>query len=710
MVTEWGSSSKRILLASVPCLLALCGFTHAAQIDIPCPSTCRDFGTAVAVLPNGNIVATDPAGSISGVGAVYLFSSEGELISTLTGSSFNDHVGNDGIVVLTNGNFVVASSDWNGFAGAVTWVNGATGLSGVVSPSNSLVGATTNDQVGSGSITPLSNGNYVVATPNWNNGTATQAGAVTFANGTTGTTGVISASNSLVGTTTNDQIGSSGVTALSNGNYVVASPNWNNGATTKAGAATWANGTTGISGAISAVNSLVGTTTNDQVGYAVAALNNGNYVVESSQWNNGMVAQAGAATWASGTTGKSGAVSASNSLVGTTGGDHIGPVMPLSNGNFVVYSPFWNNGTVTQAGAATWANGITGITGAVSASNSLVGTTAYDQVGYDVTALANGNYVVTSRNWNNGTPGSNVGAATWGNGSTGIKGAVSVINSLVGTTASDQVGMGVTPLKNGNYIVESPNWNNGAATRAGAATFANGATGTTGIVSASNSLVGTTKFDQVTSEGVTALTNGNYVVDSPDWDNGTVPNVGAVTWGDGATGIAGAVSTSNSLVGSATGSIGAYGVAALRNGNYIVESPFWSNGTANQVGASTWANGAIGMTGTVSASNSLVGATTSDCVGMYAFVQSDGNYVIQSPFWTNGATSQAGAVTLASDRFRQAATIQGWNSVIGTAALWGLSMTIAYNSTLHQLVVGRPGDNIVSLFTMDQIFADGFEP
>jgi hypothetical protein len=50
---------------------------------------------------------------------------------------------------------------------------------------------------------------------------------------------------------------------------------------------------------------------------------------------------------------------------------------------------------------------------------------------------------------------------------------------------------------------------------------------------------------------VTALTNGNYVVRSPIWDNGSVVNAGAVTWGDGATGVTGLVSVFNSLLGEA---------------------------------------------------------------------------------------------------------------------------------------------------------------
>ncbi len=62
--------------------------------------------------------------------------------------------------------------------------------------------------------------------------------------------------------------------------------------------------------------------------------------------------------------------------------------------------------------------------------------------------------------------------------------------------------------------------------------------------------------DEVT---VTALTNGNFVVNSPDWGGG----LGAVTWGSGTTGICGTVSAANSLVGSTpfdhVGSLGGSG-------------------------------------------------------------------------------------------------------------------------------------------------------
>ena len=149
---------------------------HAADLDIVGPAGSVKFGTHVVVLPNGNIVVADPSGPVANIGAVYVYSPNGSLISTLTGGSSGDLVGIGGIQVLPNGNFLVNSSRWRNpataaaNAGAVTWVNGTTGLSGVVSESNSLVGTQSLDSIGNRNATVLSNGNFVVRASEWNNG------------------------------------------------------------------------------------------------------------------------------------------------------------------------------------------------------------------------------------------------------------------------------------------------------------------------------------------------------------------------------------------------------------------------------------------------------------------------------------------------------------------------------------------------------------
>ena len=344
-----------------------------------------------------------------------------------------------------------------------------------------------------------------------------------------------------------------------------------------AGAVTWGNGMTGISGIVSSLNSAVGSTANDLVGLIHIV------IVPNQEFRD------------------------------------IPSVVPLANGNYVVGSPLWDNGSAVDAGAVTWGNGTTGIAGAVSQANSIVGNKTNDSVGITLSvALTNGNYVAISPNWSNGLV-TSVGAVTWGNGGTGITGLVSQANSLVGSKTSDEAGSGgVTALNNGNYVVSSPFWSNGATQNVGAVTWSNGGTGITGMVSQANSLVGSKTSDEAGSGGVTALNNGNYVVSSPFWSNGATQNVGAVTWSNGATGIIGAVSQANSLVGGETSDeVGAFGATALTNGNYVVRSPFWNNGAIQSVGAVTWGNGATGIIGTVSQANSLVSSKTSDEVGAF---------------------------------------------------------------------------------------------
>ena len=524
---------------------------------------------------------------------------------------------------------MVSSVNWdNGIrndVGAATWGNGSTGVSGIVSSVNSLVGSTNSDNVGQ-KVTALSNGNYVVGSPNWDNGLVVDAGAATWGNGSTGTSGVVSVTNSLVGSSLQDRVSSSGITALSNGNYVVGSQSWtlNSGSIfSGAGAATWGNGSIGTRGVISSGNSLIGSSTGDAVGANVTALLiNGNYVVGSSNWSGNR----GAVTWGNGNGSTFGTVSSTNSLVGSISGDRVGStdfgsgITALSNGNYVVASSRWNNtSSISLTGAVTWGNGSTGITGTIDSSNSLVGSQFNDRVGNDgITILTNGNYVVRSAGWN-GTS-TALGAATWGSGATGVQGIVSASNSLVGTNAFDWVGRsGVTALSNGNYVVSSNQWNQNR----GAATWGNGATGITGTINGSNSLIGSNINDFVggnsnigsSGNGITALTNGNYVVSSSLWNNGSLLGAGAVTWGNGLSGITGIVSTSNSLTGAkANDNVGGGGITALSQGNYVISSPNWDNGIIADAGAATWGNGTTAITGAISSTNSLVGTKVGDLV------------------------------------------------------------------------------------------------
>lgn len=713
-------------------LVALLLFPHSVfahtiyTTDIPGPAGSGNFGSFVLVLSNGNIAVADPGYDLPNavdVGAVFLYKRDSlELISVLTGSSTGDAIGSGGgwdienatyrtkpLYDLGNGSFVVVSPNWHNRRGAITQIRSDTGLSGVISLSNSLVGSSEycpdisicsqnpGDYLGGGFLQVLSNGNYIVGSPTWNY----QMGAATFVNGVTGLTGEVSETNSLVGIRQWDYVGNA-ITLLANGNYVLPSGY-------EKGAVTWGSATSGHPvGVATAANSLIGTE-GSTIENFIVPLTNGNYVVVSPFWSNGQTQEVGAVTWGNGQTGTTGVVSVANSLVGARASDQIGReggysvsgpyavpgVIPLTNGNYVVISPYVDTAARTDVGAVTLGNGTTGTTGLVSAANSLVGSRDMDYAGYaGVVALKNGNYVVLSPLWDNGSE-SDAGAVTWGNGATGVKGSISASNSLVGSAPGDMVGHtgtsagigsgGVAPLPNGNYVVLSPKW---AGSR-GAATWANGTTGITGTISESNSLIADTNshsfgyYPQPSSYGnhgrrnVTILSNGNYVIASPYWYHPDLGQVGAITWGNGAVGTSGIVSTTNSLVGSTWDDrIGeldfenpSVGVFPLTNGKYVVTSPSWDNGGEVDAGAVICVDGSTAATGVVTTTNTIHGMTANDKIGIQgATVLANGNYVISSPNWSNPAgETMVGAVTWGKGDCTTLGGISVANSWVGLA-------------------------------------------
>ena len=206
---------------------------------------------------------------------------------------------------------------------------------------NSLVGSSEYDSVGLFAVTALSNGNYVVSSPEWDQGLLYDVGAVTFGDGMTGVIGEISVANSLVGSSEYDYVGIDGITELSNGNFVISSSEWANGLATEAGAGDVRKRDDGwlVSGVVSAANSLVGSKTDDYVGYndsgvsAVTALSNGNYVVSSPGWDNSTETDAGCGDiwrWYDGRDrGRSREPTASSGIPAVTGWDSLNTISLL---------------------------------------------------------------------------------------------------------------------------------------------------------------------------------------------------------------------------------------------------------------------------------------------------------------------------------------------------------------------------------------------
>jgi Repeat of unknown function (DUF5650) len=707
-----------VLALALLTLAVISNPAHTGQIDILGQPESVAFGEQVVVLQNGNIVVCDPARGPSNTGAVYVYGATGNLISTLVGSGPESAIGSGGITKLANGSFIVSSPDWDApgavNAGAVTLVNGEIGLNATVSASNSLVGSTLDDRVGaSGDVSALANGHYLVRSSSWDNAAIVNAGAVTWGDGSLGVRGTISAQNSLVGTRTDDAVGDGGITLLSNGHFVVSSNTWDHGEVLDTGAVTWVNAATGLIGPITPANSLIGRAANDFLGSAgVHALRNGHYVISSSSIDTATAVNVGAVTWANGSTGLSGIFSAANSLLGTKAFDRVGEgIVALSNDHYVIQSPNWDFGALANVGAVTWANGNAPLSGEVSAANSLIGSSSNDRIGSSVTALSNGNFVVASPNWDNAGV-ADIGAVRWADGSAAPSGQITATEALTGSQAGDKVGLnGATALSNGNYVISSPFWKNAGIARAGAATWANGSALASGRVSVTNSLVGSSLDDQVGS--AIALGNGHYVVRASSWNRGSMLDAGAIVWANGSTGISGEITLSNALLGAhANDSLGSNGVLALSNGNFVVSSPVWDSAAFADAGAATWGNGASGINGEVSSANSLLGAEATERVssgGLHGF--SDGSYAVASAHRANAGVLNAGAVSVSAINMPLLGAISAANSVLGSSANEGFALSIDYDASRVQVVVGRPISHRVSLYSLDTIteFANGFE-
>ena len=111
------------------------------------------------------------------------------------------------------------------------------------------------------------------------------------------------------------------------------------------------------------------------------------------------------------------------------------------------------------------------------------------------------------------------------------------------------------------------------------------------------------------ASGVTALSNGNYVVLSPCWDNGPAADAGAVTWGDGTSGVTGTVTADQQPGGQHRPMIWSAGRDCAEQRQLCGQQSYWNNGAVAAAGAVTWGDGTSGVTGTVSVANSLVGAS-----------------------------------------------------------------------------------------------------
>ncbi|MGE0860165.1 MAG: filamentous hemagglutinin N-terminal domain-containing protein, partial [Gammaproteobacteria bacterium] len=658
-----------------------------------------DIGGGGIFATSSHLVIMSPDFGGTDLGAITIASLGGvptgfvDASNSLLGDTTGDRIGS-GVVSRPNGEnqFIFNSPEWHSNTGAITYVDldvgnlaNDTDFVGVVSSSNSLVGSTPGDNVGDFGLELNMTGDRVlIRNPDWN----AARGAVTYLNlntglfgGTGGTlAGVLDETNSLVGRTAGDAVGSAGSEMWFGNNgtyYVIFSPLADNSTTlpsptVDAGAVTITDIDAGVKGFVDDNTvSLVGTNTNDRVGLGgdYQFLTGSQLLLENSQWN----ANRGAMTFIDLDTQMNftGDISATNSLVGATAGDNVGSsgITFMNNNGYAVRSPNWNNGgSIANAGAITWGNRSTGVVGVVGIGNSLVGSHVGDFVGssgpVDRTSTI---YTVTSNNWDGGKS-----ALTIFDINQGLPtGEIDATNSLLGSTASDAIGSGGISFFNVNgqtsVVVRSFNWDNGAATNAGAITVSS-APGVmpVGVVGAANSLVGSRTNDQVGINGIFTVGSGattRLVVVSQNWDNGaSAADAGAITTFRLVNPTTGAITSTNSLVGSNAGDRIGFNFRNLSSGLLAFSAPNWNSGR----GAITFWNQASNLTGVVGPGNSLVGAASGDALNVNDFSRmtdfGNGNQILFSNF------GGAGSWTFIKGTTPPRGVIGASNSLVGTRA------------------------------------------
>jgi filamentous hemagglutinin family protein len=488
-------------------------------------------GYFITALPNGNYVFANPGADINGIvdaGTVILANGNtGTEINRISGTNTNDSFGSRNnftlgrqpldryrVVALPDGNFVFGSprADIGGVvdAGTVILANGSTG-----EEINRISGINANDRFGSGSITALTNGNFVFGNFWADINGIVDAGTVILANGNTGTE-----ISRISGTFPNDGFGGiflttldvigirrgSDITALPNGNYVFGNPNANINGISGAGTVILANGSTGAE-----ISRISGVNANDAFGSdVITALPNSNYVFGNPRANNFL----GTVILANGSTGAE-----ISRISGVNANDAFGtgPITALPNGNYVFANGYADINGMVNAGTVILANGTTG-----AEISRISGANAYDFFGgisqyssvvlpgryfglvpYSaITPLLNGNYVFSNFSADiNGVV--NAGTVILADGTTGTE-----ISRLLGTLTFGGRGVPVA-LPNGNYVVVSSYADINGIDDAGTVILVNGTTGTE-----ISSISGTNTGDLFGFDGVTPLSNSNYVVAS----------------------------------------------------------------------------------------------------------------------------------------------------------------------------------------------------
>ncbi|MFQ3229889.1 WD40 repeat domain-containing protein [Reinekea sp.] len=423
--------------------------------------------SSITALSNNYYVvasADEDVNGIANAGSVRLMNGNTgiQIGSIIAGNTTNDSLGFDSVTELPNGNYVIASAydDENGIvdAGSVRLVDGLTGEQ----IGSMLTGDALADRLGGSSITALPNGHYVIASRRDDENGVVDAGSVRLVNGSTGE----QIGNALVGNVEGDAIGASGVTALPNSNYVVASSSDDENGVVNAGSVRLFDGSTGEQ----IGNAISGDVENDYLGASgVTALPNGNYVVASRYDDENGVVDAGSVRLVNGSTG----IQIGSTLAGDTEDDYLGfsDIIALPNNHYVIASAYEDENGIVNAGTVRLVDGNTGL----QIGSALAGDVTDDRFGFGgVTLLSNGHYVIASTEYDDENGITDAGSVRLVDGDSGLQ----IGSTLAGDDDFDNLGFsGITALPNGNYVIASAVDSHNGISSAGSVLLVDGNTG-----------------------------------------------------------------------------------------------------------------------------------------------------------------------------------------------------------------------------------------
>ncbi|KAJ4454721.1 putative Light-harvesting LHII; alpha subunit B / Histone protein [Paratrimastix pyriformis] len=365
----------------------------------------------------------------------------------------------------------------------------------------------------------------------------------------------------------------------------------------------------------------------------------------------------------------------------------------------IMYSAFkGDSGTLTSAGLVRHCRAVPGsCTGVSNSSNSLVGDLASANIGWTqtgswtmaITELPDGSYLVGSPKYETVGSGAS-GALTWCAGGTGCTGTVNGNHptSLVGSHSGDSVGSQVRVLADGSYVVFSSTWN----TNRGFVAVGSSTHPVTGVVSATNSLIGTTVADKVglftessmfgSTSNMHFTDNGTFIMASTTWTNSatSISTGGAYVFFNPQAGIVpvGTIDETNALIGT-TSSVPNFFYLATHH-SYLV-TKHGVAGDSTHHGFVHWCSGVTGCVGKIEEVAQLKGTATRK-IKPYVLTLTNDNFVVYSALYDDPANSRTGIgfAMLCSGLAGCPSTITATTALVGASSdafvsrqgIWGL--------------------------------------